>query len=109
MLTLAIGIGANTAIFTVVHAFYPSPLEYLGSERLVLLPGGAIQAHFEELKKGRSFSAVGAFAVVYYRQLSNFRFRSWMCGCQDSGNVDAFAEVATTESDPGCRRCPLEC
>ena len=51
LLTLAIGIGANTAVFSVVRGVLLNPLPYPGSERLVSLwlnaPGAAGLADFQ--------------------------------------------------------------
>ena len=62
ILTLALAIGGNTAMFTIIHAVLLKPLPYPGSERLVRISGGATPSRFTEMRDGaRSFTGLGAF------------------------------------------------
>jgi predicted permease len=61
ILTLALAIGGNTAMFTVIHAVLLKPLPYPDSGRLVGI-GGATPSRFSEMKAAaRSFTGIGAF------------------------------------------------
>ena len=61
ILTLALGIGANSAMFTVIRAVLLKPLGYRNPDQVVQLSGGATIAHFEEMKAGQqSYSEIGA-------------------------------------------------
>jgi len=62
ILTLALAIGGNTAMFTVIRAVLLKPLQYRDSDRLVSVSGGATPTRLAEMQAAaRSFTGLGAF------------------------------------------------
>lgn len=71
VLTLALAIGGNTAMFTVIRAVLLKPLQYHDPDRLVSIMGGATPTRFAEMKAGaHSFTELAAIAGLQNVTLS---------------------------------------
>ena len=71
VLTLALGIGANTAIFSVVNAVLLRPLPYKDAGRIILLSGDALETeNFREWKQQSKSYDLFAAVTIHMAELT---------------------------------------
>jgi hypothetical protein len=87
ILTMSLGIGLNTAMFSVIHAVLLKPLGYYDPDRLVLPSSGVTPIHFEEMQaSARSYDGLGAYSGKEELALSGDGAPEVLKGVRVSGN-----------------------
>ena len=90
--TLALGIGANTAVFSVMHSILLKPLPYSGAERIVV--GRMSMPEFDEASAGvRSFEASSLWASNLWNVTGEGETEQ-ILGAQVSGSFFSMLGVA---------------
>jgi len=94
VLTLALGIGANTAIFSVVNATLLRPLPFKDPDRVVLLWGGLAKLQADRLPNSApNFEGLKKDAKSFERMAA---FRSWAWQSTGSGDPELLRGARVT-------------
>jgi predicted permease len=107
VLTLALGIGGNTAIFAIIHAVLLKPLAYPDPDRLVQVSESATSVRFDEMKSAaRSYKGLGDYlGGVFDVTLSGGAEPEVLKGVSVSSN---FLSILEVEPLLGCSFRPEE-
>ena len=93
LLALAIGVGANTAIFSVVYGTLLAPLPYPDPDRLVMV--------WSRVQEGRNSTAAGTF-LEWKRQATVFEdLNAWTGGAVNLATADRPEQVDAVRATPG--------
>ena len=96
ILTLALAIGANTAIFTVVNSLLLRPLPYPESDRLV-----RVHTAFRSNQSDRYWMSRPEYFELVRDARSYSSTAAWAMGTATFGNIDRPVRVAAAYTTPG--------
>jgi putative ABC transport system permease protein len=95
VLTVALGIGANTALFSVIRAVLLRPLGYEDPQKLVILTRGATPIHVDEFRAAaRSYTETGVFSGAEQMALTGRGEPEVVSAARVSGNFLSILGIA---------------